>query len=95
MCFLICHSSPGLFTTNVTVAVLFIPDGPIIESNGIRPVRKKEVYWGKMTDSFTGCKHADIFARLVATSDQIDLNVVYPVGGDTTVSCGIKKHNLS
>lgn len=40
----------SLFTTSVAVAVLFIPDGSIIEWNGIRPVRKKrEVYWGKMT----------------------------------------------
>lgn len=89
MCFLICHSSPGLFTTNVTVAVLFIPDGPIIESNGIRPVRKKGGLLGQ-NDSFTGCKYADSFARLVATSNQIDQKVVYPVGGDTTVTVELK-----
>lgn len=32
----------SLFTTSVAVAVLFIPDGSIIELNGNRPVRKKE-----------------------------------------------------
>lgn len=43
-----------------------------------------------MTDSFRGCKHADSFARLVATSDQIDLKVVYPVEGYTTLAAELK-----